>query len=112
MADSIFRDENGNPFIVLKKYVEPDFTISRRVKTYSDNYDHHLLHFCLEENIMIVEDTDEEFQPKSWDNPRFMSIKIEDNRVWYLHQVRGWLPHEDATNKYAEILAEKELLDE
>lgn len=107
--ENVIRDDHGNVFITIKRYIAPDFTLHQKKKSYSDNYDYHVLHFSIKENFLIIEDADEEFNIK-YGTSEVGALKLEDGFIYFLDKRNGWLPHLEATEKYAEILAEKEML--
>lgn len=104
------RRENDVTYIEVPRHIFPDFTIKEKKPTYSDKHDYYYLHFCIEEKLLITEEANDNWEIKDWSDPSFISIKIDDGRIYILDRRKGWLPHAEATKLYSEMLAEKELL--
>lgn len=108
---TIIRDDFGNPLITLKRYINPDFILSTQTKQYDNSYSYANEYFCIHEKLLVIEEADEEFFPKAYGSVEVMAIKIEDNRILFLDKKHGWTPHSKATDKYFELIAEKELVE-
>lgn len=102
---------DGNIYLELTKWVQPDFIIKHKSLRYDQNYDYSCMYFCIKENLVLIQETNAEWEGTSW-SPYFTSIKIEANRLYMLDRVKGWMLNMEATKLYAEILAEKELLND
>jgi hypothetical protein len=97
----------------VNKFVESDLTYLMSKKKYDDKLEYFQCSFSFVNNICIMEkcEADGSSITNSWDvNKEYIACKLEDGHVMVIDSRTGWVRAEDATNRYSEILAEKELL--
>lgn len=97
----------------ITKFIQPDLiTVSKRHK-YDDKYEYFKYEYSFSENICLVRRCEEDgiLLLDSWEaHTEYIACKLEGDRVMYMNPKIGWSLDIIATEKYANILAEQELL--
>lgn len=97
----------------INKFVEPDLAYLTIRKKYDDKLEHIYCSFSFINNICIMEKCEADGSPitNSWDvSKEYIACKLEEGHVMIMDMRIGWVRADEATEKYIEILADKELL--
>ena len=90
------------PDLVMIKHEKERYSTDKMIfRKYSYIFSHDM---CLIRNV------DEAGNPIGYSDPEFFAVRLKDGKVQVLDKKWGWLADLEATEKYAELIAEKELL--
>jgi hypothetical protein len=98
--------------ITIPVEVSPDISFVREDKEPgASNKSYHFFAFMIEHGMVMIQECDQNGVSKSYNYPKYYGCRIKNGRVEILNERHGWRVDEEATKKYADIKAEKELLD-
>ena len=99
--------------IQINKFVEADLTFTIKVKKYDDKYEYMKTSYSFAEQIYVLQKCTEEgvLITDSWDaHTSYGACRLDGDVIMYVDSKLGWVRDEVGTEKYANILAERELL--
>jgi hypothetical protein len=91
--------------------VTPDLVVSKSEKEkYGDKIITKKYAYIFSYDMCFVKKTDAEGNHVPYSDPEFFAIRVKDGKVQIMDNKYGWLVDYEATAKYFEIQAEKDLL--
>ena len=97
----------------INKFIEADLTYIVKDKKYDDKCEYMKASFSFAEQIFVLQKCSEEgfVLTDSWNAETiYNACKLDGDVVMIMNPKIGWVRAEIATEKYANILAERELL--
>ena len=99
--------------IPITRFIEADLSFTINKKRYDEKIEFYRFSYSFANSLCVVQKCTEEgiVIIDSWDSTiDFMSCKLENDMVMLIKPKTGWACDEIATEKYINLIAEKELL--
>ena len=97
--------------IEIKKFVEPDLVVIKKLESYNTKYEKITLLFS--ECLVVVENCDEQGDVDSYNHrhKKYYGCRIVSERIELCIPTAGWIPaYEEIQEKYKDELADKAIL--
>lgn len=97
----------------VNKFVESDLSFVTSIKRYDDKYDFMRISYSFAENVYVMQKCTEAgiIITDSWDATcSYGACRLDGDIIMFINEKYGWIRDEVATEKWANILAERELL--
>lgn len=100
-----------NDEVLIKKWIRPDLVIVQEDRTYVGNY--YKMSYAFSEELVIRRDCLQNGTNKySYEDGTYVACKLVKDEIFVMHSTYGWVFDEEATKKWHDIIAERELLNE
>ena len=99
--------------IPITKFVEAEYSFVASKRKYDEKFEHYRYSYSFANNLCVVQKCTEEgiVITNAWEaGTEFIPCKLENDMIMFVDPRVGWIRDEVATEKYAHMLADKELL--
>ena len=100
--------------IPITKFAKADLSFTLNKKKYDDKFEFYKYSYSFANGLCIMQKCTEEgiVITDSWESAiEFMPCKLENDMIMFINPRIGWVRDDIATEKYINLIAEKELLE-